>query len=70
MKSGEETIQNILKHENSGAAFVYRLKIQAEAMSSDHSLTKDVIGIVATLGKLEDNNLSRLVHFYLILANF
>ncbi|XP_047967063.1 protein DEFECTIVE IN MERISTEM SILENCING 3-like isoform X1 [Salvia hispanica] len=65
VKSGEETIQNILKHENSGAAFVYRLKIQAEAMSSDHSLTKDVIGIVATLGKLEDNNLSRLLAEYL-----
>ncbi|KAL1565510.1 protein DEFECTIVE IN MERISTEM SILENCING 3-like [Salvia divinorum] len=65
VKSEEETIENILKHENSGAAIVYRMKIQAEALSSDHSLTKDVIGIVATLGKLEDNNLSRLLAEYL-----
>lgn len=63
MKSEEETIENILKHENSGAAIVYRMKVQAEALSSDHSLTKDVIGIVATLGKVDDDNISRLVHF-------
>ncbi|XP_057774218.1 protein DEFECTIVE IN MERISTEM SILENCING 3-like [Salvia miltiorrhiza] len=65
VKSEEETIENILKHENSGAAIVYRMKIQAKALPSDHSLTKDVIGIVATLGKVDDNNLSRLLSEYL-----
>lgn len=72
VKSEEETIANILKHDKSGAAILYRMKSQAESLSSDHPLTKDVIGIVATLGKVDDNNLSRLVHFtelLFILAN-
>lgn len=60
VKSEEETIDHILKHENSAAALLSRMKSQAEALSSDHSLTKDVIGIVATLGKVDDDNLSRL----------
>ncbi|KAL0382441.1 UNVERIFIED_CONTAM: protein DEFECTIVE IN MERISTEM SILENCING 3 [Sesamum calycinum] len=65
VKSEEETIDHILKNENSAAALLSRMKSQAEALSSDHSLTKDVIGIVATLGKVDDDNLSRLVHPFL-----
>ncbi|KAL7147337.1 hypothetical protein ABFS83_06G100900 [Erythranthe nasuta] len=59
-KSEEEIIERILKHEHSAAAILCRMKSEAEALSIDHSLTKDVIGIVATLGKVEDDNLSRL----------
>ncbi|KAK4436218.1 protein DEFECTIVE IN MERISTEM SILENCING 3 [Sesamum alatum] len=65
VKSEEETIDHILKHENSAAALLSMMKSQAEALSSDHSLTKDVIGIVATLGKVDDDNLSRLFSEYL-----
>ncbi|KAL0340967.1 UNVERIFIED_CONTAM: protein DEFECTIVE IN MERISTEM SILENCING 3 [Sesamum radiatum] len=65
LKSEEETIDHILKNENSAAALLSRMKSQAEALSSDHSLTKDVIGIVATLGKVDDDNLSRLFSEYL-----
>ncbi|KAI3471221.1 hypothetical protein Pfo_027884 [Paulownia fortunei] len=60
VKSEEETIERILKHEKSAAALLLRMKSQAEALSSDHSLTKDLIGIVATLGKVDDDNLSYL----------
>lgn len=70
VKSEEETIANILKHDKSAAAILYRMKSQAESLSSDHPLTKDVIGIVATLGKVENNNLSRLVHFTELLFLF
>lgn len=61
----EETIENILKHENSAAALCFKLKKQAESLSFVHSLTRDVIGIVATLGKVDNENLSRPVHFLL-----
>ncbi|KAL9164374.1 hypothetical protein ABFS82_06G100800 [Erythranthe guttata] len=64
-KSEEEIIERILKHENSAAAILCRMKSEAEALSIDHSLTKDVIGIVATLGKVEDDNLSRVLSEYL-----
>lgn len=61
--SEAETIENILKHEESAAAIMCRMKSEAEALSMDHSLTKDVNGIVATLGKVDDDNLSRLFPF-------
>ncbi|KAL0403237.1 UNVERIFIED_CONTAM: protein DEFECTIVE IN MERISTEM SILENCING 3 [Sesamum radiatum] len=48
VKSEEETIDHILKHEKSAAALLSRMKSQAEALSSDHSLTKDVIVVCKT----------------------
>ncbi|KZV44911.1 hypothetical protein F511_06533 [Dorcoceras hygrometricum] len=41
------------------------IKSQPESQASDHPLTKDVVGIVATLGKVDDDNLSRLLSDYL-----
>lgn len=54
----EETIQHIMKYEKSAAALVCKMKSEAEFL--DHQLTKDVVGVVATLGKVDDVNLSRL----------
>ncbi|KAG8390419.1 hypothetical protein BUALT_Bualt01G0081400 [Buddleja alternifolia] len=65
VNSEEETIQHIIKHEKSAAALLCIAKSQAEALASNHPLTKDVVGIVATLGKLDDDNLSRLLSEYL-----
>ncbi|KAK6121818.1 hypothetical protein DH2020_044431 [Rehmannia glutinosa] len=65
VKSEEETIEHVLKHEKSAAALLFMMKSQAKALSSEHSLTKDVIGIVATLAKVDDDNLSRLLAEYL-----
>lgn len=59
MDSKEETIRHIMKYEKSAAALLCNMKSESEFL--DHQLTKDVIGIVATLGKVDDANLSRLV---------
>ncbi|XP_073311564.1 protein DEFECTIVE IN MERISTEM SILENCING 3-like isoform X1 [Primulina huaijiensis] len=64
-KSEQETLGNILKHEKSAAALLCMIKSQPESQASDHPLTKDVLGIVATLGKVDDDNLSRLLSEYL-----
>jgi len=55
----EETMKQILKKENSAAGVVSWLKDNAQ--TSNLTLTKDVVGVVATLGKVENNNLSRLI---------
>ncbi|XP_073130095.1 protein DEFECTIVE IN MERISTEM SILENCING 3-like [Henckelia pumila] len=64
-KNEKKIIQSILKHEGSAAALWYTLKNQPETQASDPKLTKDVIGIVATLGMVDDDNLSRLLSEYL-----
>ncbi|KAL2339611.1 hypothetical protein Fmac_007551 [Flemingia macrophylla] len=61
----EEVNKQILQNEKSAAAILCQLKIRHGAQASDLSLTKDVVGIVATLGKVEDDNLSRLFSEYL-----
>lgn len=58
-ESEEETTQHIMKYENSAAALL--CKIKTEVQFSDDLLIKDVVGIVATLGKVDDANLSRWV---------
>ncbi|KAI3458002.1 hypothetical protein Pfo_014665 [Paulownia fortunei] len=65
VESEEETIQHILKYEKSAAALLCKMKCIPEAQVSDHSLTKDVLGVVATLGKVDNANLSRLLSEYL-----
>ncbi|CAA0813021.1 Protein DEFECTIVE IN MERISTEM SILENCING 3 [Striga hermonthica] len=65
MESEEDILQQILKYENSAAALLCKMKYNREAQVSDHSLTEDVIGVVAILGKVDDANLSRLLSEYL-----
>lgn len=59
--SEEETTESILKHANSAAGILCQLKIHGQIQASNVPWMKDVIGIVATLGKLVDDSLSRLV---------
>ncbi|KAL3846181.1 hypothetical protein ACJIZ3_003584 [Penstemon smallii] len=61
----EDTIQHILRYEKSAAALLCRTKSKPETQLSDNPFTKDVLGIVATLGKVDDDNLSRLLSKYL-----
>ncbi|KAH1255669.1 Protein DEFECTIVE IN MERISTEM SILENCING 3 [Glycine max] len=61
----EEVNKQILQHEKSAAGILCQLKIRHGAQASHLTLTKDVVGIVATLGKVEDDNLSRLFSEYL-----
>ncbi|XP_073032022.1 protein DEFECTIVE IN MERISTEM SILENCING 3-like [Primulina eburnea] len=65
MKNEKKIIQNILKREGSAAALWYRMKNQPEPQAYDRTLTKDVIGVVATLGMVDDEILSRLLSEYL-----
>ncbi|KAI5671288.1 hypothetical protein M9H77_11652 [Catharanthus roseus] len=63
--SEEETIKNILRHANSAAGILCQLKTHHQVQASNIPWMKDVLGVVATLGKLLDDNLSRLLAAYL-----
>ena len=68
-ESEEETTGQILQHEKSTAGLFCRLKTRHGSQASHLQLTKDVLGIVASLGKVVDENLNRLIDnvFYLFL---
>ncbi|KAK1392220.1 Protein DEFECTIVE IN MERISTEM SILENCING 3 [Heracleum sosnowskyi] len=59
-----ENIQQILKHTNSAAGIVYQLKTRHSTRGSQHPLTKGILGIVATLGKVDDDNISSCLSRY------
>lgn len=62
----EDTMEQILKQENSAAGVLCWLNSRQSSIGgSDLGFTKDVLGIVATLAKVEDDNLSRLLSEYL-----
>ncbi|KAJ6887879.1 protein DEFECTIVE IN MERISTEM SILENCING 3-like [Populus alba x Populus x berolinensis] len=60
-----KTTKQILRHEKSAAGILCQLKMHHDTQTSHLSLTKDVLGVVATLGKVDDDNLSRLFSEYL-----
>ncbi|KAF2323838.1 hypothetical protein GH714_000439 [Hevea brasiliensis] len=64
-QSEEETTEQILQHEKSAAGILCQLRLHYGTCASHLTLTKDVLGIVATLGKVNDDNLSRLLSEYL-----
>lgn len=55
----EETMQQILQQEKTAAGVLCWLNSQHASQILDLGLTKDVLGIVATLARVDDNNLSR-----------
>ncbi|KAJ8446217.1 hypothetical protein Cgig2_015988 [Carnegiea gigantea] len=59
VQSEEEAVQQILKHGNSAAAIFYQLKTHHASQLSNLTWCLDVLGVVATLGKVDDDNLSR-----------
>ncbi|KAK7282562.1 hypothetical protein RIF29_11454 [Crotalaria pallida] len=61
----EEVNKQILQHEKSAAGILCLLKTRHGTQASNLPLTKDVVGIVATLGKVQDDNLSRLLSEFL-----
>nr|GEW55109.1 protein defective in meristem silencing 3-like [Tanacetum cinerariifolium] len=65
MQSEEATVRNIIKHEKSAAAIFSQLKRHR----NQAALFRDVLGVVATLGKVDNVNLSRLLSEYLGLDN-
>uniref|UniRef100_A0A7N2MHC6 Protein DEFECTIVE IN MERISTEM SILENCING 3-like n=1 Tax=Quercus lobata TaxID=97700 RepID=A0A7N2MHC6_QUELO len=65
LQSEDQTTELILQHEKSAAGILCQLKARHGPQASHLQLTKDVLGIVATLGKVDDDNLSRLFSEYL-----
>lgn len=61
----EEVNKQILQHEKSAAGILCQVKTHHGAQASLLGLTQDVVGVVAMLGKVEDDNLSRLFSEYL-----
>ncbi|XP_077210169.1 protein DEFECTIVE IN MERISTEM SILENCING 3-like isoform X2 [Tasmannia lanceolata] len=59
----QNAIEQILRQEKTAAGIFCQLKIRNVTQGS--RLTKDVLGVIATLGSVEDNNLSRLFSEYL-----
>lgn len=60
----EETMEKILKLENSAAGLLCWLNSHHATQGLDLGFTKDVLGIVATLARVEDDNISRLAFFF------
>lgn len=64
----EEINEQIRQHESSAAGVICQLKTYHGTQASHLTLLKDVVGVVATLGTIVDDNLSRYVLFTLIVC--
>ncbi|XP_050236970.1 protein DEFECTIVE IN MERISTEM SILENCING 3-like isoform X2 [Mercurialis annua] len=62
--SEEETVNEILKQDTTAASIFYQLKTHAVQLSL-LPWTKDVIGVVATLARVDNDNLNLLLSEYL-----
>ncbi|XP_023533710.1 protein DEFECTIVE IN MERISTEM SILENCING 3-like isoform X3 [Cucurbita pepo subsp. pepo] len=64
-QSEEETMEQIMRQEKSAAGIICRLNTHHGIQAYNITLTKDVLGIVARLGKVDDDNFGRLLSEYL-----
>ena len=69
-QSDEETMQQIMQQEKSAAGIICKLSAHHSIQAYNIMLTKDVLGIVARLGKVDDDNLSRSALLLLFLILF
>lgn len=60
----EDTAEEILKKENSAAGIFCWLK--ANAQTSNLALAKDAVGVVATLARVESDDLSRSISVFIL----
>ncbi|WVZ72956.1 hypothetical protein U9M48_021336 [Paspalum notatum var. saurae] len=65
----QRTIQSILDQDKTVAAVICQLKVRHYERASKTPVMKDILGFVATLGKVNDDNLSRLLTEYLGMDN-
>ncbi|XP_058786765.1 protein DEFECTIVE IN MERISTEM SILENCING 3-like isoform X2 [Vicia villosa] len=61
----EEVLEQILQHERSAAGVLCHIKTRYGSHASLLAPTKDILGIVPMLGRVEDDNLNRLFSEYL-----
>ncbi|KAF6157075.1 hypothetical protein GIB67_041536 [Kingdonia uniflora] len=64
-QSEENTIEQILQKEKSAAGVLCHLKKRQPTLAMSIELAKDVVGIVATFGKVGGENISRLFSYYI-----
>ncbi|XP_047327530.1 protein DEFECTIVE IN MERISTEM SILENCING 3-like isoform X2 [Impatiens glandulifera] len=65
VQSMQETTESILKHDKSAASVLCQLQTYYGSHGSEHPLSKHVLGIVCTLCKVEDDNISGLLSEFL-----
>lgn len=65
----QRTIRSILDQDNTAAGIICQLKVRHHELASKMPLMKDILGFVATLGKVNNDNLSRLLTEYLGMDN-
>ncbi|PUZ58857.1 hypothetical protein GQ55_5G541300 [Panicum hallii var. hallii] len=65
----QRTIRSILDQDKTAAALVCQLKVRYHERTSNMPLMKDILGFVATLGKVNDDHLSRVLAEYLGMDN-
>ncbi|XP_020270206.1 protein DEFECTIVE IN MERISTEM SILENCING 3 [Asparagus officinalis] len=61
----KQTTEQILLLENTAAGVICQLKVHHGSQASKLPVTKDVLGVVSTLGKANDDNFSRLLSEFL-----
>ncbi|KAH7657900.1 hypothetical protein IHE45_17G050600 [Dioscorea alata] len=61
----KHTIKHIVEKEKTAAGIICQLQIRHGFQASKLPLTKDVVGVVATLGSVKDENVSRLLSEFL-----
>lgn len=65
VQNQQNTVEQILRQEKTAASVLYQLKIRHGTQASNSPLTKGVLGVVATLAKVHDDNLNRILSEYL-----
>lgn len=70
----EETMEQILQHDKTAAGVLCRLNSHHVSQTLDLGLAKDVLGIVANLARVDDDNLSRsaflILLYFLLESNY
>ena len=57
----QRTIESICNQDKTAASLICQLKKRHSTQISTMPMMKDILGVVATLGKTNDDNLSRLI---------
>ncbi|KAM3348381.1 hypothetical protein ACQJBY_021956 [Aegilops geniculata] len=65
----QRTIESICNQDKTAASLICQLKKRHSAQISTMPMMKDILGVVATLGKTNDDNLSSLLSEYLGIDN-
>lgn len=66
----QQTLDQIRQMDETAAGIICQVKDQHGSVASTLRSTKDIVGIVASLGKVKDEELSRLLCIHSLLVSF